>query len=346
MRWFKHSTRIGCLTLVVSFALLGGSRAEDLSDDQILTILENEQPRDAGIRKGLQYLRRRQRSDGSVGDHARTAVTSLAVMAHLAAGHTIDDPEVGPFLRRAIRFVLLNQDRSGYLGQRDGSRMYGHGIATLMLAEALGETRDDALEEPIRNALERAIRVTVAAARVQKDDQNRGGWRYEPHDSKSDLSLSGWQLMSLHATQQVGISVPEETIDAAVEYARRLIDRDGRVGYEHRGQDHVALRGLALLCLAIDKEGGRMMAEPIEWRGAWFFYRAYYDAVGLSRAKPEAWRTYGPHLDKILLDHQASDGSWMTPPADNERGHGSEYCTSMALLALAVDRHVLPAYQR
>jgi hypothetical protein len=34
------------------------------------------------------------------------------------------------------------------------------------------------------------------------------------------------------------------------------------------------------------------------------------------------------------------------PPNDNERKHGLVYTTSMAVLALAVDRHVLPAYQR
>ena len=40
-------------------------------------------------------------------------------------------------MKRALDFVLLpeNQDATGYFGKADGSRMYGHGIITLALAE-------------------------------------------------------------------------------------------------------------------------------------------------------------------------------------------------------------------
>ena len=43
-------------------------------------------------------------------------------------------------MKHALDYVLLpeNQDATGYFGKADGSRMYGHGITTLMLAEMLG----------------------------------------------------------------------------------------------------------------------------------------------------------------------------------------------------------------
>lgn len=329
--------------------------AAELTDAEVIKILTTEQPKDRAIRRGLEFIRAQQKPSGAVGDRHPTALTSMAVMAHLAAGTTPDDPEQGAWMQRSLRHVLSQQDANGYFGQSDGSRMYGHGITALMLAEALGMTHDEDLEERLRSGLERAIAVTVNAARVKKSDQHRGGWRYQPNEGSSDLSLSGWQLMSLHATQQVGITVPEEVIRNAVDYAKRLTTEDGKVGYESRGQDHAALRGLALLSLMVGGQHdapeiarvvGRIQGDQISWQGNWFFYRAYYDAVGLARAAPQQWESYGQRLEKILVEHQSQDGSWNAPPGGNENDHGKVYTTSMAVLALSVNRHVLPAYQR
>jgi hypothetical protein len=330
--------------------------ATELSDAEVIQALTVEAPRDRAIRTALGFLRSQSdRHDGSCGDRVKTAMTSMAVMAHLAAGITPDDAEHGEWMHRCLRYVLANQDENGYFGQNDGSRMYGHGITTLMLAEALGMSRDEELDERLRGALERAVAVTVNAARVHKQPGHEGGWRYQPGEDKSDLSLSGWQLMSLHATEQVGITVPEQVIAGAVAYAKHLVTADGKVGYENPGDDHPALRGLALLSLAIGHQAespeaahvvARIQSDPITWQGQWFFYRVYYDAVGMSRVAPDQWDVYGKQLEKMLVEHQSPNGSWSAPPGGNEGDQGVVYCTSMAVLGLAVNRHVLPAYQR
>lgn len=339
----------------VFLCLAASPKAGDLTDRQVLDTLTREQPRDRAIRKGLAWLRSQTRPDGGVGEKHTAAMAALALMAHLGAGVSFDHDEHGPWMRERLETLLARQDESGYFGKADGSRMYGHGIVTLLLAEALGMTRDDDLERRVRRALERALAVTVAAARVKKPPQHAGGWRYEPHSRDSDLSLSGWQLMGLHAARQVGVDVPEAVIDAAVAYAKGNTADDGRVGYQGKGQDSRALRGLGLLCLAIGGEeesplAGRIVDrirnDPLRWQGQWLFYRAYYDAVGMSRAAPEAWADYGPGLEAVLVEHQKEDGAWPTPPGNNEGAHGGVYMTSMALLALTVERHVLPAYQR
>ena len=161
-----HSSFIISLLIALSFVL--ATPAVELTDQQVIERLSVEQPRDLSIRKGLEYLRKQQSRDGAVGNNVKMAMTSLAVMAHLAAGVTPDDAEHGAWMRRGLLFVLGQQDENGYLGSQDGSRMYGHGIATLMLAEALGMTRDDDLEERLRVSLERAVAVTVNAAKVRK----------------------------------------------------------------------------------------------------------------------------------------------------------------------------------
>jgi hypothetical protein len=95
----------------------------------------------------------------------------------------------------------------GYLGG-EGSRMYGHSLACLALANALGATRDDDLDERLRLTLTRGIAVTVTAARVAKPADQRGGWHYEPDSGASDLSVTGWQLASLYAARRAGLPSP------------------------------------------------------------------------------------------------------------------------------------------
>ncbi len=344
------------LLLTSLLAILGNQTIlAQQSDQEVLKALTAEQPRDLAVRRALDYLRRQQKPDGSVGKRFPAALTAMAVMAHFAAGHPPADKEYGPWLKRSINYVLNQQTGDGYLGERDGSRMYGHGVCTLMLAEALGMPRDDELDELIRRALRKAVRVTVNAALVSKSSRDAGGWRYTPDATDSDLSLSGWQILGLHATQQVGIPVPEAVMTNAVAYALRMVDDEGHVAYQNPGDDRPALRGLALLSFVIGHQekaavthrlAERILAEPLAWTGDRFYYRAYYDAVGLSRAFPAEWQKYLPVYEATLLSHQSADGSFETEGDSEANGAGPVYSTSMAVMALAVQRHVLPAYQR
>jgi hypothetical protein len=305
------------------------------------------------IERGLAWLRGQQQGDGGLGGKNRTAITGLAAIAHLAAGVTPDLPEHGAAVRRMLGFLLAQADAKGYLGD-DGSRMYGHGIACLAMADAIGTTRDDDLDERLHAALSRALTVTVAAARVGKGDGQQGGWRYNPDEASSDVSVSGWQLMSLHAARRIGMPVPDDVVEGALAYVRSRIDDEGRIGYVTRGEDRQAMRGLALIALTLpggpraalrDRVLARMRDEPPAWTGPWFFYRAYYDASGLARTEPAFWQGYRDKLYGLLLANQSPDGSWPAPPGDNERDNGTAYAVAMAVLALTVDLRLLPGHQ-
>jgi len=331
------------------------SGAAEPSDQDVLKTLVTEQPRDRAVKKGLEFLRKQQKPDGSASERYATALTAMSIMAHFAAGHSPADKEHGPWIRKSLSYVIAKQNADGYFGESDGSRMYGHGVVTLMLAEALGMPRDDELDETIRRALKRAVQVTINAALLKKESQQAGGWRYTPDATDSDLSLSGWQLMGLHATQQVGIAVPENVIAGAVDYTKKMVSPQGKVGYQNPNDDHPALRGLALLAFVIGhqeknplvkKVADRIWADPIAWKADHFYYRAYYDAVGISRALPDEWEKYLPKYEAVLLPHQKDDGSFDTSVDGEAQGAGATYTTSMAVMALAVQRHVLPAYQR
>ena len=108
---------------------------------------------DAAIKKALEYLKAHQQRDGawvSGSFGPATSVTSLGVMAFLAAGHVPGEP--GPYresIEKGIRYVLAHQQPDGLLvAPSNGRPMYCHGISTLLLAEVAGMTPDRELSKP------------------------------------------------------------------------------------------------------------------------------------------------------------------------------------------------------
>jgi len=329
-----------------------GPAAED--EAAILRKIQERGPRDAAIEKAVAFLVAQQQKDGSFGDKHKNAMTGLCVMALLAAGHTPDNPPHGPALRNALNYVLSQMRSDGYLGHSDNSRMYGHGICTLMLTEAAGMTREETLEKRLIEACSRAVELILKAQAIRKAPQHQGGWRYEPASTDSDLSLTGWQTMSLRSAKNIGLDVPATAIQAAVNFIKGMA-RDGEFSYE--GADpKPSLRGVGLLALPVcgvydapelAKATARMLKDPPQWQGPWFYYRTYYAATGMYQMGDEAWNRFYPMLDDLFLKHQKSDGSWPEPPGNNEwDAGGAVYATSMAVLALAVHYHLLPIYQR
>lgn len=92
----------------------------------------------------------------------------FALLALAAAGHQPDYPTAeGRAMKRALAAILQpqNQDKDGYFGGGDGSRMYGHGITTLLLA----------------------LQLIVSSQAVIKELTSQGGWRYLPGSRDADL---------------------------------------------------------------------------------------------------------------------------------------------------------------
>ncbi len=98
---------------------------------------------DKAIDRALDYLAKHQESDGSFYSSAMrrsTAITSLAIMAFLAKGHTPGQAPYGDILNRGIDFVIAAQQWNGMLvgDTHTHGPMYSHTIATLMLSEVSG----------------------------------------------------------------------------------------------------------------------------------------------------------------------------------------------------------------
>ena len=305
---------------------------------------------------------------GNLPSHS-AAMTSLALMGLASVGHLPNDPSPeGQAAGRALRYVVHNvlPDENGYLGKSDRSRMYGHGIITLMMTEMIGHAPDEETDRLLHQRIDGALQLILRAQAVAKSEANRGGWRYEPASSDSDISVSVWQLMSLRAGKNAGFDVPKNAIENGIAYIKRSYraerDEQGRpkgdsaaFSYEpYGGRQTFSTTAAGLLSLQVAGEYGApevlgsanwLLTSPPEVTEPWFFYGTYYYAQGMYQRGGEHAAIARQKTEQMLVESQNTDGSWF-PRNGNEKSAGAVYATSLALLSLSVYHHFLPIYQK
>jgi hypothetical protein len=301
--------------------------------------------------RGLAWLAANQGQDGSwQGNQTGPGVDGICLMAFLAGG---EDPNFGRHaaaIRRAIRGIMQKQNgETGYFPQS----MYHHGFAMLALAEAYGAVDETTLWEggkaprSIAEALQLAIRCSATAQK-----KNRwSGWRYSPDATDADTSVTGAVLMGLMAARNAGMDVPDETLNAGMEYMRRSTARDGSVAYSggFGGMGgSMNLSAVAALVGAVSRSketeqyqaslkrltenlegGGTMTREYIE-------YFRYYMAQALFQGDYASWKKWNEGAVRELHDAQTADGAFPN----------GGYGTGMSLLAVALNYRFLPIYER
>lgn len=320
---------------------------------------------DASLKKAADYLVNEQTETGAIaekGIRPDVTMTSLAILAIGAMGHQAADPTPeGRAMKKALDYVLKagNQEPDGYYGKTDGSRMYGHGIITLMLAEMLGMGGDQKQDALIRERCRKAVELILRSQRLPKNDANRGGWRYTPDAADSDMSVTCWQVMALRAARNAGMDVPKESIDLAVRYIKSLYSSGerkgapGGFGYASKGTE-ISTTAEGMLALQVcgeyesDEVKGaseRLLQKGLKQGDKWFYYTAYYMAQGMYQ-RGDKFATEGRRvIADALLPLQRGDGSWEGEGGEERQG-GKVYATSLAVLSLAVKNHFLPIYQR
>ncbi|HEY7425061.1 MAG TPA: prenyltransferase/squalene oxidase repeat-containing protein [Gemmataceae bacterium] len=316
---------------------------------------------DRAVERGLEKLQAMQdKTTGCWRDrHNRPnpAVTGLAVMAFLSAGHVPGEGRYGAIVEKGVRWLLGKQQANGLIADDGQQEMYQHGIATLALAEAAGMT-DAKLGKDIRKGVAKAVRIILKAQRTAGAD--RGGWRYRvAHIEGTDISVTGWQVMALRAAKDLGCDVPADAIDRTIEYVKRCQDSgNGGFRYNPSGGLTVACTGTSILALEIcGKEhhhchealrGGAYLLRKENLPNAgqpWFFYSVYYGSQAAFQLGGNYWTVFRSPLHDVLLGMQKGGGFWDGPSGDAQQG-GRVYCTAMAILALTVEYRFLPIYQR
>jgi hypothetical protein len=327
---------------------------------------------DASVERGLTFLARQQASNGAFGTGTaaapgkkpppRAALTALALIGFLAAGHTPDEGKYGLTVREAVDWLVAQVPPDGYVGRADGSRMYGQAVVTLALAEAYGVEPQPQRRAELRAALDRLAKVIVAAQATEKPQPFAGGWRYEPDSADADLSLTGWNALALCAARSVEIDVPAMFAPKSSGFVRRCTHPAQKgFAYQPGGEPSVAMTGVGILTLSLlagndadaDPPGqlsaaGRWLAEhPLRLADTDYpYYAAYYVTQAAYHGGEDV---VSPALARSVLDRviraQDKDGGW-PQPVKGEAEYGRLYSSAMAVLTLTVPYRLLPVYQQ
>lgn len=345
---FKRNMARACALIVCLWSLLGGEAAR--AQDPTLRFGGQIPPEvDTIYQRGLDWLSNAQSSEGGWKGNGNEgpAVDGICVMAFLASG---EDPNYGRYaatIRRAVRSIVNQQDeKTGYLG----SSMYHQGFGMLALSEAYGVLDENLLWEggkPTRS-LGQTVTLAIRCAATAQKNNRWGGWRYSPDATDADTSVTGAMLMGLLAARNAGLDVPDETVNAAMEYMRRSTGKDGSVaytgGFGSMGGS-MNLTAISTLVGAVTKTKEtdqykaslKRLQENLEHRETSYpEYFRYYMAQALFQGDYDAWQKWNAGKVRELHDTQRDDGSF---------GNGA-YGTGMTLLGLALNYRFLPIYER
>ncbi len=337
----------------------------------------------AAIDGGLKWLAENQITEGSLAgtweaSRYHSAVAGLAGLAFLANGHRPGEGEYGRVIDRAMNYVQQTMTSDGYLGAKE-QQMYVHAIATLFGLSYLGTTRQPEKEKELAEWCRRSLKLIARAQAVRKPAVARGGWRYAPDADVSDLSVTSWMLLVLHAARQCGFPIDEKSVDAGMKYVNRayhekrevirdkgkIIDEREIRGFLYRpGTSNEAERaatGVAVFIKSIfEAESDRKMQNSLafltekapDWNGSqyngYFFFVSFYITQGMFQTGGAVWNKYAAGMKTELVANQAGDGHWPFPQANKEesRQAGTAYSTAMAILILSLEKQYLPMYQR
>ena len=297
---------------------------------------------EAAIQRGLQFLKSSQGKDGrwDAGDSNWVGYTAFSMIAFMLNGHCPNKKQpYGETLTKAVDALLKETEGqvSGYMG----ANMYSHGLATLALSEAWGQSEKD---DKIQEALKAAVKVILRA------QNEAGGWRYNPQPAEADVSVTAMQVVALAAARQAGIFVPDETITRAVRYVNMCHQTEsGGFSYEaglgSPGFARTAAATFSLMMLGrhefkevkdgvryLQKEGPKAVKNTDH-----YMYGHYYAALVMYQAGSQDFKNWYPQIRDVMLSRQASNGSF---------GQRSTYDTAIALIILSIPYGYVPAYQR
>lgn len=344
-----------CLVAAVWLCLAGVTQAQPARIDKAPAREERDLMRvEAAVDRGLEYLLRKQHSDGSWPSAwgKNNGINAICLLSVMGRGHV---PGRGPYkevLRRGIDFILATQDASGmYLSPSPThGPMYEHALATTAMIEAYGYRPSTTMRQSVQKAVDLIVKSQT------REGMHTGGWRYQPQPGDGDLSASVMQCVALRAAINAKLNVPRETIDRAIRYVRACAVAGHGFAYQpgQGPREPVTAAGVLALQLsgAFDdpavKQGlDYLLKTTYGPRIQHFYYFNYYAMQAMYQAGGEYWNQWHGKARRWMLENQNEDGSF---PGFAEQQYnaidGATYSTAMALIALEVYLHYLPAYQR
>jgi hypothetical protein len=259
-----------------------------------------------------------------------------------------NEGEFGKNVSLGMQYLLDSTAPDGIMGNRsDGQYMYGHGVASIALAELYGQTRSPTM----RPKLEKIIRVILASQNPE------GGWRYRPIARDADISVTVLQVVALRAAKNGGLEVPQSTIDRAVQYVKRCYHPpSGGFTYQPNRDPGFARTAAAIYSLQVCglydddmvKKGSEYLMKNNKNHDEWFTYGNFYAAPAQYMIGGDTWKAWYAQIKDTLLKSVTTKGelSYWDGKLDRGRSVGPVYCTGVYTMILAMPYHYIPLYQR
>ncbi len=293
---------------------------------------------------------------GASSIRANTAATAMALLPFFGAGQT--HKSKGPYqatISKGIAWLLSRQSADGNLADGADKPMYAHGLATILLCEAYGMTRDERLGYAAREAV-------MFIERAQ--NQESGGWRYVP-GSYGDTSVFGWQVMALKSAQMAGLPISTSALDKAQKWLQIVATGpySGLYRYQPSREATPTMTAVGMLCRQYmgvgPKDPGMLegksyllqnMPDTGPLRDCYYWY---YATLVMHNFLDADWDTWNRKMRRVLIDSQAhenegcAEGSWDPdrPTIDAWGGQGGRLMmTSFNTLTLEVYYRYLPLF--
>ena len=295
---------------------------------------------ESGVDGALRWLAYHQEADGhwdakkyGADQKTDTAVTGLALLAFLGAGHTEKVGEYKGNVQRALAWIKSKQDADGMIWDTTdaiGHRGKGYpcAICTLALAEAAGMANVPDTRAAARKAIDYATDKHQCG-----EGSDKVGWRYNAKQ-EGDLSVSGWFVMALKSAKVAGIAVDPSSLEGAIKFLDMCEKKeDGVAGsgyapasrylYEpkpdsHGGARMCAIGNLSRQFLGWKKEDLQSSVEYFVKKGGlpkWGgngetvdLYYWYYGTLCVFQQGGDLWTQWNDSMKEALVTNQCKQG--------------------------------------
>jgi hypothetical protein len=324
------------------------------------------------VDRALDWLIRQQGDDGNLFGNAETYgrmyCHAMATYALAEAYGMQQDDVLGPIVEPEILHLPVE------VGTLGASSLAAAITAQpgLLLVNAEDDARREAAERMayglrkvddlrLRSALSRAVSFTIGM-----QDPKSGGWRYRKLQ-EGDVSMFGWQMMSLKSAEMAGVAIPGgvgSRMKAFLE-ATKQGDHGGLFGYRRNvirnGQNTepvtATMTAEALFCQQMmgyprespsSRESVEYLTKNSPRLSELNFYYWYYGTLAMYQYGGRPWQDWNESVRDLLVSQQVQNGpdagSW--DPNDRwGRNGGRLYSTALATLTLEVYYRFLPLYR-
>jgi hypothetical protein len=331
----------------------GGSKATEGAVDKALHWLAYHQEPDGH----WDYVKFKGPSDLYEPTHF-AALTGLATLAFLGAGHTSKVGEYKDNVQRALTWLKSQQDAQGCYSSVKGAsqqhHIYDQGICTMAMAEAAAMTREKEWKESAQLGIN-----------FLHDFQNEyAGLRYVRKDGDSDTSIVGWYVMAMKSAKIAGLSVDHSGFEGAIAFLKTVSKTTGMgtdamtevlyrpdeaqsSGFEVDAHSTTAIGTLIQLFTGtkptddIVAGGGNYCLKKLPAWDKKHMYYWYYGTLTMFQIGGDQWKTWNEALKKTWVENQRKggdeDGSWDCDGDYYGQGFGGRvYATAIGALCLEV----------